>query len=277
MGANGDITDFGARVYDSELPMFLSPDPAEKEFPYQSSYVFAGNTPIQAIDENGTKKRVVHLFNVEFDKGDYHITQLPDYKRQDGEWPEHTYGTDEIQYHFNGNFYNDIYKIPGYQFFIDQQTKPVTDKLKLVGQLGVDVLSVWLAMRGTTKNNSSWGRAILATFGLSTTVWQLNLHINELLNGEKMEGVGNNLGGHLGMTIDFIAKGSLIDDEEVISVEGIFEIVDDIVVWKPTEFPESLPDAVDYGISVYNLLSKSQADDITKKVKEKGNKQKNGQ
>src|SRR5690606_36120235 len=131
-----------------------------------------------------TRKRVVHLFNVEFDKGEYTVTQLPNYERQDGKSPKNSYGTDEMQYHFNGNFYDDIYKVPGYKFFFEQQTKPVTDKLKLVSQIGTDLLSVWLAMKGTAKNNSSWGKAFLATFGLSTTVRQLNLHINGLLNND---------------------------------------------------------------------------------------------
>lgn len=53
MDASGDITDFGARVYDANFPMFLSPDTYESQFGYQSTYVFAGNTPIQAIDFNG--------------------------------------------------------------------------------------------------------------------------------------------------------------------------------------------------------------------------------
>jgi RHS repeat-associated protein len=53
MDASGDITDFGARVFDANFPMFLSRDPMEGKFSFQSSYVFAGNTPIQAIDDNG--------------------------------------------------------------------------------------------------------------------------------------------------------------------------------------------------------------------------------
>ncbi|WP_299466401.1 RHS repeat-associated core domain-containing protein, partial [uncultured Microscilla sp.] len=45
--------DFGARIYDSRIAKFLSTDRFESKFPYQSPYVFASNTPIQAIDING--------------------------------------------------------------------------------------------------------------------------------------------------------------------------------------------------------------------------------
>jgi|GEM_PF-1119604 len=53
MDASGDITDFGARVFDANFPMFLSPDPLKSEFSNQSVYVFAGNNPIKYIDING--------------------------------------------------------------------------------------------------------------------------------------------------------------------------------------------------------------------------------
>lgn len=53
MDASGDITDFGARVLDANFPVFLSRDPLEREFTSQSAYVFASNTPIDAIDNEG--------------------------------------------------------------------------------------------------------------------------------------------------------------------------------------------------------------------------------
>jgi RHS repeat-associated protein len=47
--------DYGMRIYDPRLGRFLSVDPLTKGFPYYSSYQFAGNTPIQAIDLDGTE------------------------------------------------------------------------------------------------------------------------------------------------------------------------------------------------------------------------------
>lgn len=52
-GNDGDYLDFGARVYDSRLGRFLSRDPKEAVYPWQSPYVFAANNPILLIDENG--------------------------------------------------------------------------------------------------------------------------------------------------------------------------------------------------------------------------------
>jgi RHS repeat-associated protein len=47
--------DFGARIMDPRLARFFTPDPAEIEFPWQSTYMFAGNSPIQFIDEEGER------------------------------------------------------------------------------------------------------------------------------------------------------------------------------------------------------------------------------
>ena len=45
--------DFGARVYDGRLGRFLSVDPYTNKYPFESSYSFAANSPIIAIDQDG--------------------------------------------------------------------------------------------------------------------------------------------------------------------------------------------------------------------------------
>ncbi len=50
---DGSHLDFGARIYDSRIAKFLSVDPLYKEYPYWSSYLYAGDNPILYIDENG--------------------------------------------------------------------------------------------------------------------------------------------------------------------------------------------------------------------------------
>jgi len=50
---NGNSIDFGARMYDSRLGRFMSRDPYESSFSYQTSYCFAGNSPMWSIDEDG--------------------------------------------------------------------------------------------------------------------------------------------------------------------------------------------------------------------------------
>ncbi|WP_363435776.1 RHS repeat domain-containing protein [Chitinophaga ginsengisegetis] len=49
----GNEIDFGARVYDPRIGRFLSVDPLIKDQPSYSSYLFAGNRPINHVDING--------------------------------------------------------------------------------------------------------------------------------------------------------------------------------------------------------------------------------
>lgn len=58
--------DYGMRIYDKRLARFKSVDPIANEYPELSTYQFAGNTPIQAIDLDGLEPAYV--------KGDGFIT-----------------------------------------------------------------------------------------------------------------------------------------------------------------------------------------------------------
>jgi len=49
----GAVYDYGFRIYDARIAKFLSVDPLFKEYPMLTSYQFASNTPIQAIDLDG--------------------------------------------------------------------------------------------------------------------------------------------------------------------------------------------------------------------------------
>ena len=53
MDASGDITDFGARVFDANFPVFLSRDPLETAYPGHSSYIISNRNPIAFIDKGG--------------------------------------------------------------------------------------------------------------------------------------------------------------------------------------------------------------------------------
>jgi RHS repeat-associated protein len=53
ISCDGNHLDFGARVYDSRLGRFLTRDPQEKIFVYQSTYCYASNNPIRFVDVNG--------------------------------------------------------------------------------------------------------------------------------------------------------------------------------------------------------------------------------
>ncbi|MDP2176228.1 MAG: RHS repeat-associated core domain-containing protein [Bacteroidota bacterium] len=49
----GNAYDFGARIYDSRLGRFLSSDPKEMEYPWQSTFAYFKNCPISTIDFEG--------------------------------------------------------------------------------------------------------------------------------------------------------------------------------------------------------------------------------
>ena len=52
-GSDGSHLDFGARIYDSRLARFLSTDPWEKKYAWQTPYAYFSNTPIWKIDYKG--------------------------------------------------------------------------------------------------------------------------------------------------------------------------------------------------------------------------------
>lgn len=52
--------DFGARMYDPRIGRFISIDRFDKQFPNQSPYCFAGDTPIWMIDKNGDYPVALH-------------------------------------------------------------------------------------------------------------------------------------------------------------------------------------------------------------------------
>ncbi|WP_341903546.1 RHS repeat-associated core domain-containing protein [Fluviicola taffensis] len=55
----GNSYNFGNRIHDPRLGRFLSPDACEKNYPYYSPYIFAGNMPISAIDKNGDSLYII--------------------------------------------------------------------------------------------------------------------------------------------------------------------------------------------------------------------------
>ncbi|MCP9752447.1 RHS repeat-associated core domain-containing protein [Ferruginibacter sp. HRS2-29] len=50
---DGNQQDYGMRVYDGRIGKFLSVDPLQRDYPELTTYQFASNTPIQAIDLDG--------------------------------------------------------------------------------------------------------------------------------------------------------------------------------------------------------------------------------
>jgi RHS repeat-associated protein len=255
MDASGDITDFGARVFDANSPVFLSRDPLEGEFPYQSAYVFAGNTPIQAIDENGTRIRNVHVWSVNFDKGEYTVEHNGTYKREDGKSPKGSTGTDENSYYFKGEVFDDLYKVPGYQFAFDKKVNPMWNKIWNGLELGVSIL-----VAGLTRGKARGG-GILNKYIFANAIYSVSVKTIETIENTR-DKFPSNLGGVVGLTLD-ITIGN-----ETKSIQGYLEVGDDLLMWRPYKI-EGLDnlEKLSYGISLYNVIDKVSADKFLENLK----------
>ncbi|MCB0738597.1 MAG: RHS repeat-associated core domain-containing protein, partial [Bacteroidetes bacterium] len=56
---NGNMYDYGFRIYNPRIGKFLSVDPLTSSYPWYTPYQFAGNTPIAAIDLDGLEEFIV--------------------------------------------------------------------------------------------------------------------------------------------------------------------------------------------------------------------------
>lgn len=64
---NGNIYDYGFRIYNPRIGKFLSVDPLTKSYPWYSPYQYAGNKPIMAIDRDGLEDEDVNCNSNETD------------------------------------------------------------------------------------------------------------------------------------------------------------------------------------------------------------------
>ncbi len=69
MGGGSSTYDYGFRIYNSNLGRFLSVDPLLKEYPWYTTYQFAGNKPIWALDLDGLEEYFVQIFTLKNSRG----------------------------------------------------------------------------------------------------------------------------------------------------------------------------------------------------------------
>ena len=93
------IQDYGFRLYCPENARFLSVDPLTKDYPELTTYQFASNTPIQAVDLDGLEAKYVTLYLEKMDDGSHTVssTEVTIYQNvqvlKDGEKHAATYVT----------------------------------------------------------------------------------------------------------------------------------------------------------------------------------------
>jgi len=60
----GNSYDFGSRMLDPRVGRWFKTDMVFERYPYDSPYMFAGNSPISVIDPDGArKKKVTNIYN----------------------------------------------------------------------------------------------------------------------------------------------------------------------------------------------------------------------
>jgi len=122
MGGGGSTYDYGFRIYNPSLGKFLSVDPLAKEYPWNSSYAYAENTPIAFIDLEGLERyyaadgvflgklgeadyvRVVDANNVENFKGCYQQALMGDNGANDAIFYRLSYSLNDA----NNDVFSDI-------------------------------------------------------------------------------------------------------------------------------------------------------------------------
>ncbi|CAN5425846.1 hypothetical protein BH10BAC1_BH10BAC1_21350 [soil metagenome] len=102
ISGEGNVYDYGFRIYNPRLGKFLSVDPLAKNYPWYTPYQFAGNTPIQAIDIDGKEEFVVIHWKENGKTIATSLIRLPDYWKTEANSREIVYVT--MNYRFFKDF-----------------------------------------------------------------------------------------------------------------------------------------------------------------------------
>lgn len=98
VSGSGNQYDYGFRIYNPRLGKFLSVDPLEKEYPWNSTYAFAENQVIWAIDLEGAESLVITQYQWKVDGT----------KTTLGQFEIKGYGQWKGNRHVDGYFFEDL-------------------------------------------------------------------------------------------------------------------------------------------------------------------------
>jgi RHS repeat-associated protein len=118
--------EYGFRIYDPVIGRFNQVDPLAMDYPFKSSYDYAENDPVNAIDLDGLEKLVTRVYNVQRkiqSNGNYSfkLNQLgPQSITGGGDWSG--YKQNDVFY-YNNKQYQSLNDIMGYKESKDEQLK----------------------------------------------------------------------------------------------------------------------------------------------------------
>jgi hypothetical protein len=170
----GNTYDLGARLYNPRIIRPFTPDPREREYPWQSTYAYYANTPIWEIDYKGEGKkdnkniqqaeRAVNRFNSYAPKGSSDRYRLERYIGENGLEGVRVYYPD-------GELYQDYPGTPENQGSMISNLYYWASNVKMAGgndpansQVGISRTDVEAVANGLqTVSNVSDGAAVAAT------------------------------------------------------------------------------------------------------------------
>ncbi|MFN3194903.1 MAG: RHS repeat-associated core domain-containing protein [Chlorobiota bacterium] len=149
---DGNVADFGARIFDANYPVFLSRDPKESNFPYSSPYNALMNNPISLIDPDGMAVLPTTVFSANnslntffkkvesnsvfrkvmksFYRDENHVWIHVDQLKDAEEEPTSFLNVARTQSHLSGN--NPVAKFNQHRIIIN------SDILNSAGEIGID-------------------------------------------------------------------------------------------------------------------------------------------
>ncbi len=174
----GNIYDYGLRVYNPMLGKFLSVDPLFKDYPELTTYQFASNTPIWAIDLDGAEAQYTVSYQVTVDKNGNYVTQRmhkPILTKVDGNWSGIK---TESQFFYKNKFYKNQSSIPGWSTWKQNEQKKVNRTVKnvvlITGGIITIVASAGTAAPGFIATYSAISGGYAITTGTTKIILDLN-------------------------------------------------------------------------------------------------------
>lgn len=136
----GNIYDYGFRIYNPRIARFLSVDPLSTKYPFYTPYQFAGNKPIRFIDLDGLEEYDImlsednRLAKIKVTRSESRITRFPQL------------------YRYNGQMVGNVNDLKGISQSIKDQ---LIDNIKTVNEEGIDIRTFVLDQPDESKNEAS--------------------------------------------------------------------------------------------------------------------------